>query len=210
MPQGQLNHLTNLSELLAHATNIVIANILGFLFVITVDRITLVEECSLGGDDTVLGRVHVDNLELDGAESTTYNEGVALFDGAVAVLEVGDEVGLCDATCDTFNGIREGQHVNFGCIGDVIGTGVHGNDISHSHSQVSSYDLVHQDMLVFRICLFSDQSNADSLLSFLSCRKKSNTSYWLSHTKSLMNEWFSFYASKLSKIIQSANARGPH
>ena len=102
MTQGELDHFTNLGELLAHATNIVIADIFSLLFIVTVDGVTFVEKCGLGGDNAVLGRVHVDNLELDGAEATTHDEGIALLDGAVAVLEVGDKVGLRDVARDAF------------------------------------------------------------------------------------------------------------
>ena len=46
--EGQLNHFTNLCELLAHATNIVIADVFGLFFIVTVDGITFVEERGLG------------------------------------------------------------------------------------------------------------------------------------------------------------------
>jgi len=47
MSQRELNHLTNLRELFTDATNIIISNIFGLFFVVTVDRITLVEKRSL-------------------------------------------------------------------------------------------------------------------------------------------------------------------
>ena len=46
--EGQLNHLTNLCELLTHTTDIIVADVLGLLFVVTVDGITFVEKRGLG------------------------------------------------------------------------------------------------------------------------------------------------------------------
>jgi len=65
--------------------------------------------------------------------------------------------------------------VDFGCIGDVVGARVDRDNISHAHSEVPPHDLVHQDMLVLCIGLLSDECNAYSLLSFLSCDKESST-----------------------------------
>jgi len=103
MSEGKLDHLTNFGELLSHTTNIVISDIFGLLLVITVDGITFIEECGLRRDNTVLGRVHVDDLELDGAETTTNNECISLLDRSVTILEVGNEISLRDTTRDAFN-----------------------------------------------------------------------------------------------------------
>jgi len=165
MSQGQFDHLANFGELLANATNVIVANVFSLFFIVAVDGIAFVEERRLRGHNTVLGRVNVDNLELNWTEATTDDEGVALLDGAVAVLEVGDEVGLGDVSCDALNRVGEGKHMNFGCIGHVVRAGVDRDDVSHTHAQVASHDLVHQDVLVVSICLLGDESDAHGLLS---------------------------------------------
>jgi len=131
MPKRQLNHLTNLGELFPHSTNVVISNVFGLFFVISVDGITLVEKCCLRGDDTVLRGLDIDNLELDGAEATTNNESVSLLNRTIAVLEVGDEIGLGDVSSDAFDRVSEGQNVDLSCVWDVIWAGVYRHDVSH-------------------------------------------------------------------------------
>lgn len=58
--------------------------------------------------------------------------------------------------------------MDLGSVGHVVRARVHADNIAHAHSQIPSYHFVHQDTLILSVCLLSDQSNANSLLSFLS------------------------------------------
>ena len=108
MSEGQLNHLSDLGHLLAAASNIVVSDTIGSFFVFSADGLTFVEQGGVGADDTVLRRVNLDNLELNGLESTSDNESVVLLDGTVAVLEVGDQVSLGDVSSKSFDRVGEG------------------------------------------------------------------------------------------------------
>lgn len=69
MAQRQLNELTDLSHLLAAATNVVVADICEIAFLIfTLDGLALGVNDSVLGDNAVLGRVGLDDLELDAPE----------------------------------------------------------------------------------------------------------------------------------------------
>ena len=168
MSEGQLNHLTNLCHLLAAATNVIVANLLGIVLVVSVDGFSLIEQSSGGSDNAILARVHIHDLELDGAETSSHHEGVALLDGAVAVLEVRDEVSLGEVSSDSFDRVSEGEHVDLGRVGNIVGHWVNRADVTNAHAQVASDDLVHEDLVVLGIGTLVGQSNAHSLLSLLS------------------------------------------
>mmetsp|Transcript_536 Transcript_536/g.849 ORF Transcript_536/g.849 Transcript_536/m.849 type:complete len:322 (-) Transcript_536:300-1265(-) len=141
--QGKLDHLTDLGHLLAAATDVVVADLFSLVFVISVDGLALVEERSGGRHDTELARLDVDDLELDGAEGTSDEEGVVLLDGAVAVLEVRDQVRLRDVSSDTLNRVCERKHMDLSRVRNIIWARVHGNDVAHTNTQVAAHNLVH-------------------------------------------------------------------
>ena len=74
-----------MSHLLAATSNVIITDIVevGFL-VFTLDGITLSVDDGVLGDDTELGRVGLNDLELDCSHTTANEESVALSDGAVS------------------------------------------------------------------------------------------------------------------------------
>ena len=168
MSQRKFNHFTNLCELLADTTDIIVANIFSLFFIITIDRISLVKKRGLWGYNTELGRVDIDNLELNGSESTSYDEGVTFLNWTIAVLEIRNQVCLSDVASNSFNGVCEGKNMDLDRIWHVIWAGMYRDNISHAHTEVSSHHFVHQDAFVFYIGLLCDQSNAYRLLSFLS------------------------------------------
>jgi len=85
------------------ATDVVVAGTVRSLFVLTFDRLALGEEHGFFGDDTVLRRVYLNDLKLDGAEVAADLESVTFFDRAVSVLEVGNEVNLSQVTSEALN-----------------------------------------------------------------------------------------------------------
>ena len=103
MAKRQFNHLTNFGHLFPAATDVIVANEFGFIFVGTLDGFSLIEERRLRGNDTVFRRVNIDNLKLNSLEASTDDEGVTLLDWAVAVLEIRDQVGLRDVARETLN-----------------------------------------------------------------------------------------------------------
>ena len=92
MAQGQHNHLTNLCHLLTAATDVIISNFLGIIFVIPVDGLTFIEQSGGGRNNTILERLKIVDLELDSTENNSDQEGVILLHRAVAILEVRDQV----------------------------------------------------------------------------------------------------------------------
>lgn len=63
MAQRKLHHLTNLSELVANATNIIVSDIIELLLLVSVERITLAVDQRIGSNNTVLRRISLNDLE---------------------------------------------------------------------------------------------------------------------------------------------------
>ena len=172
MSEWKLNHFTDLGHLLTASTNVIIANLLSIVLIVTIDGLSLIKQGGLVSDNSILRWVHIDDLELYGAESTPHNEGVVLLDWTECVLEVWDQVGRCDATRDVLNCISKWKHMDLGCVWYICWHWMDLDDVSHAHTQVSSNNLVDVDAFVFSIwrgCWVSVQSNANCFLSLLSC-----------------------------------------
>lgn len=86
MTEGKFNKLTNLSHLLATATDIVVTNIVkvGFL-VLTLDGVTLSVNDSILSNNAEFGGIGFNDLELDCSHTTTDKESVALPDRSVSL-----------------------------------------------------------------------------------------------------------------------------
>ncbi len=152
MPERKLNHFSNSSHLLPAAPNIVISHIIKSLLFLPVYGLSLGIEHSVGSNDAELFGLRGDNFELDRLEAAADDEEVSLFDGAVGVFEVGDEVGLGDVAGDALNGVPERQDVYFGEVGDVA-CGFDLHNVAQTHSQVFSDGLVHADFAVVELVI---------------------------------------------------------
>ncbi len=72
--QRKLDQFTNLSELLAHTTDIIVANVVEPLLIVALDGVALAVDDGVGSDDAVRRRIGLDNLELHSTHATTNQE----------------------------------------------------------------------------------------------------------------------------------------
>ena len=179
MPEWQLDHLTDLGHLLTATTDIIVADLLGVVLIVAADRFTLVEEGSRRCDDTELARLHVHDLELNGAETTSDKEGIVLLDWTVAVFEVGDEVGLRDVASDSLDRVGEGKHVDLGGVGHVAGHRVDRDGVTDANTKIAPYNLVHKDVHVLRLLRLVGQGDGNRLLSLFAFEDHSVTLEYL-------------------------------
>mmetsp|Transcript_7662 Transcript_7662/g.16937 ORF Transcript_7662/g.16937 Transcript_7662/m.16937 type:complete len:557 (+) Transcript_7662:788-2458(+) len=86
--QWQLNQLSDVAELLAHAANVVVADVVHALLVLTLNRLALAVDDRVRRNDAVLIRISLHNLEFDGAHAAANEEEVILANWAVRLEEV--------------------------------------------------------------------------------------------------------------------------
>eukprot|EP00760_Papus_ankaliazontas_P010164 PhM_4_TR14214/c0_g1_i1/m.15161 len=141
----ELNHLTNLSELLAAATDVVVANFVELLLVLALDGVAFTVDHCVGGNDAVRRGVHFDDFELNGTHASTHQERIALADWTVVVDEVGLQECFKEITCQTFDGVVNGKHVNSAPVLDVLAR-VDKHNVAEVNTQVTTNDLVHTDL----------------------------------------------------------------
>mmetsp|Transcript_18227 Transcript_18227/g.20995 ORF Transcript_18227/g.20995 Transcript_18227/m.20995 type:complete len:226 (-) Transcript_18227:35-712(-) len=139
MTNGQLNHLSNLSELLAATANVVVTNIIELLFIFTLDRISVTVDDRVGGNDAVLTRIDFDNLKLHCTHASAADKGVPLLDWAVRFKEVGLEEGVEEITCEILDCVIEGQYMNSIAISDITAR-VHDNHVAKLDANVFASD----------------------------------------------------------------------
>lgn len=110
MPEGQLNHLTNLGHLFPASADIVITDLVKVvLFILSLYGFALAVNDSILSDDTELWRIHLDNLELNLPHTTSNNEEIALANRSVGLSEVGGKENVEERTSKAFYGIRDGE-----------------------------------------------------------------------------------------------------
>eukprot|EP00967_Tisochrysis_lutea_P005976 scaffold7040_cov31-Tisochrysis_lutea.AAC.2 len=88
MAQGKLDEFTDIGQLLAHATDIVVANVVLGLLIIALDWLALTVDDGIRSDNAILGRIRLYNLEFDSTHTSTNKEQVILAHGAVRLEEV--------------------------------------------------------------------------------------------------------------------------
>jgi hypothetical protein len=140
MTEGEFDELANLGELLAAATDVVVAD-LGqvVLLVLALDRLALSVDNRVLRDDAVLGRVRLDDLELDAPRSALGEEDVALADGTVRLEEVGLEEDVEDVARETLDRVVEGEDVDALAVLDVVAR-VDGAEVAELDAQVVARD----------------------------------------------------------------------
>jgi hypothetical protein len=100
--ERKLDELTDLSKLLAATSDVVVTNVCEVrLLVLALDGLALGVDDGVLSNDTVLGGIRLDNLELNTPRSSLGEESVALADGAVSLEEVGLEEDVEDVTGKT-------------------------------------------------------------------------------------------------------------
>jgi len=100
--EGKFDEFTNLSELFAATSDIVVSNVGQIvLFVFTLDGFSLGVDDSVLCDDTVLGGIGFDYLEFDTSSSSLGKESVSLSYWSVSFEEVRLEEYVEDVTGET-------------------------------------------------------------------------------------------------------------
>ena len=179
VPEWQLDHLTDLGHLLAATTDIVVADLLGVVLIVAVDRFTFVEEGRCRCYDTELAGLHVHDLELNWAETTSHKEGIVLLDRTIAVLKVGDEVSLRNIASDSLDRVSEGEHVDLGGVGHVIGHRMDRDGVTDADTKIAPYNLVHKDLHILRLLRLVGQGDANRLLPLFTFEDHSVTLEYL-------------------------------
>jgi hypothetical protein len=113
MSERKLNHLSDLSHLLSTSTNVIIANLVEVvLFLVSLDRLALAVNNGILCDDTILGRIDLNNLEFYLSHTTANDKQVSLANRSVSFSEVGSEENVEQGTGDTLDGISDGENSN--------------------------------------------------------------------------------------------------
>lgn len=81
--------------------------------------ISLSEQNSGRADVSKLFGFGGNHLELHCLESSPDQEGIILLQWSIGILEIRNEVGLCNVSSNTLNCILKGQNVNFSEVGDI-------------------------------------------------------------------------------------------
>lgn len=140
MAERELDELADLGELLAAAADVVVADVGEVvLLVLALDRFALGVDDRVLRDDAVLGRVGLDDLELDAPRGALGEEGVALADGAVRLEEVGLEEDVEDVAGEALDRVVERQDVDALAVLDVV-AGVDGGNVAELDAQIVASD----------------------------------------------------------------------
>ena len=79
MPERQLHHLFDLSQLFPAAADVVVADgVESVLLFLPLDGVAVAVDHRVGGNDAERRGVRLDHFELDGAHASTDDESVAL------------------------------------------------------------------------------------------------------------------------------------
>eukprot|EP00962_Isochrysis_galbana_P008699 scaffold2423_cov113-Isochrysis_galbana.AAC.9 len=97
--QWQLDELADVGQLLAHATNVIIADVVLGLFIVALDRLALAMNDRVRGDDAVLSGVGLDHLEFDRPHAATDKKQVVLAHRAVSLQKVRLEEDIKQIAC---------------------------------------------------------------------------------------------------------------
>jgi hypothetical protein len=111
--QWQLYHFTDLSHLLATATNVVITDLVEvILLLIALEGLTLAVNHRILGHNAILWGIDLDNLELNLPHATTDGEEITLSHWPVGLTEVWGEENIEERASDSLNGIGDRENSN--------------------------------------------------------------------------------------------------
>ena len=156
--KGELDHLADLSHLLAAAADVVVPDVVGLLLILALDGLALAVDDGVGRDDAVGGGVGLNDLELDGMHGGPDEEQVALLHGTVGLEEVGLEVDVEEVAGDALDGIVDGEDVDALAVRDVAARR-DGDDVGQADAEVLPHDLVHLDGRVVAGLLGQDDAD---------------------------------------------------
>lgn len=107
MPQRQLNHLPDECECLPAPSDVILTDLVQFLFILSVHWFPFVEYFGFVNDDAKF-RLTLHDFELNAFKITMDDKCVSLFYRSKIVLELSFNVPIKKVSCDSFNTIRKG------------------------------------------------------------------------------------------------------
>jgi hypothetical protein len=174
MSERKLNHLSDLGHLLSASTNVIITNLVEVvLFLVSLDRLTLAVNNSILCDDTILGRIDLDNLEFYLSHTTADDKQVSLANRSVSFSEVGSEENVEQGTGDTLDGISNGENSNSLGVFDIRAR-VDGDHITVLDSQIVTNDSVDASAAIIEFLV--GKNDEDGVLSLLASNQNGITS----------------------------------
>ena len=173
MSKWKLNHLSYSCHLFSATSYIVIPNIIQFFLFFSIYWLTLSIEHSVWCDYTKILRLSSNNFELNGLETTSYNEEITFFNRSVCIFEIRNEICFIDISSNPLNGVSKWQNMNFGEIG-YISSRFDNNNVTESNSKIFSYSLIHAYFSILKFvihkghnkCLFSFLTFDENGISF--------------------------------------------
>mmetsp|Transcript_7901 Transcript_7901/g.20402 ORF Transcript_7901/g.20402 Transcript_7901/m.20402 type:complete len:258 (+) Transcript_7901:1975-2748(+) len=168
MAQRKLDELANLCHLLAHATNVVVANVVELFLILAYDGLTLAVDLGVRRDDAILSGIRLDHLELDAAHTATHHEQVALAHGTVRLKEIRLQEGVEQVSRDALDGVLERKHVNTLAVLNVRAL-VNAYNVAEAHAQVLAHNLVDSDLRL--LARLIREHDADGILALFSLQK---------------------------------------
>lgn len=186
--QRKLNHLADLSHLLAATTNVVVADLVEVvLLLVALNGLALAVDDGILGDNAVLGGIDLDHLELDLSHTAADDEEVALADGAVGLTEVGGEENVEEGASDALDGVGNGENSNALGLKRVlvlrlraqvatsttyifnVGARLDGNHVAVLDAEVVANDTVDAGTAVIEVLV--GENDEDGVLSLLATDK---------------------------------------
>jgi len=143
--ERELHQLADVGELLLHAADVVVPDVVLRLLVLALHWLALAVDHSIRRHNAVLVRVCLHHLELDGTHATTHEEEVVLADGAVGLHKVRLEEDVEEVAGDALNRVVDGENVHALAVLDVRAL-VDGDDVTKPHLEVLADALVHADL----------------------------------------------------------------
>lgn len=157
MLKRQLNHFSYGCHLLPAASNVIISNSIHFLFLFSLNGLSLVKYHGVRCHNAVFGGFRLHNFVLDCQKIPPDEEGITFVNWPKAIFEIGyHQISGQIRKVHTLDGVVEGQDLDTSGIWDIR-TRVNLDHVTVAHSQVVANYAVHTYLFVIKlICSHSD------------------------------------------------------
>ena len=142
MTKWKFNHFSNQCHLFSATSNIIIADFIKFLFILTIYWVSFSIQHCIGSNNSILFWLSCHYLELNRLEISPNYEQISFLDRPVGIFEIWNEICLSEITTYTLDSVFQGQNVDFGEIGNFTSRPNFDN-ISKPYSQIFSDSFVH-------------------------------------------------------------------
>mmetsp|Transcript_2893 Transcript_2893/g.6566 ORF Transcript_2893/g.6566 Transcript_2893/m.6566 type:complete len:307 (+) Transcript_2893:1305-2225(+) len=147
VPQGELDHLTNLTHRLLAASDVIVSDIVQPLLILALHWFALAMDYGVWCHNNEFARIHSNHLELHGTEATAHEEKVPLTGGAVGLQVVGLQVSVEEVACETLDGVVQREDVDALSVWHVSAC-MDGDDVAQADSKIFPHHLVHADLAI--------------------------------------------------------------